>query len=59
MVGRSISEELQVIGSVLVVRGNKESHYLLQELFRGLVVAEESVPVHEVAEAGSGAQTMH
>ncbi len=48
MVGGGIRQQLQVIRRVLVVGGDIESHQLLEEGLTGLVVAEESVPVHTI-----------
>ena len=52
MVGGGVGQQLEVVGSVLVVGGYVESHQPVEELLAGLVVGEESVPVHMVARTG-------
>ena len=54
MVGGGVGQQLEVVGSVLVVRGYIESHQPVEELLTGLVVGEESVPVDMVARMGGG-----
>lgn len=52
VVGGGVGQQLEVVGSVLVVGGYVESHQPVEELLAGLVVGEESVPVHMVARTG-------
>ena len=44
MVGRCVAEKLEIVGRVLVVGGNKQSHHPMQECLAGRVVREQSVP---------------
>ena len=48
MMRRSIRHHLEVVRSVLVVRGHKQGDDTLQEGLRGSVVAEQSVPIDVV-----------
>jgi hypothetical protein len=48
VVTRSVRHELQVVGRVLVVRRDVETHHPLEERFRGGVVREEGVAVDVV-----------
>ena len=55
MVGRSVAQQLQVLGRVLVVAGHEEGHEAVEEGLAGRVVGEEGVPVDVVEAAVLGA----
>lgn len=47
-VSRRVREQLQVVGTVLVVGGDEEGHQVKEELLATALVTEEGIPVYDV-----------
>ena len=41
-------QQLQIIGTILIVRTDEQTHHIEQEGFTGRMVREQRVPIHQV-----------